>query len=210
MNNNLTDITIVLDKSGSMSVVRDDTIGGLNSFIEEQKRQPGECNLTIWDFASAYSARKLLSTTSLAAVIPLTREQYVPGGNTALHDAVSIAIDDTGARLSAMPENQRPDKVLFVILTDGEENNSKVANAQTVKNKKEQQEKVYNWQFIYLGAAHDSFAQGSIMGFTPEYVDHRKEYTNGGILLACSNLSNSASSYRGGGKATINTTKVTQ
>jgi hypothetical protein len=207
MNNNLSDITIVLDESGSMGAVRDDTIGGLNAFIYQQRLLPGECNLTIYKFA--YHTRKMLPTTSLRGVAQLTTDQYAPVGGTALYDAMHTAISETGARLASMPESQRPGKVLIVTLTDGMENSSKFANAWSVKNMKEHQEKVYNWQFIYLGASHDSFAQGATLGFLPDYVDHRKEYTSGGILLACTNASNATSNYRGGGSAAVNTTGAT-
>ena len=96
MNKDLTDITIVLDKSGSMCLVKDDTIGGFNTFVEEQKKQAGHANLTFVQFDTNYEF--VYRGVPIQAVEPLTSMTYKPSGNTALLDAVGRAIDETGSR----------------------------------------------------------------------------------------------------------------
>lgn len=159
---NATDINIVLDRSGSMQDVRDDTIGGFNAFIAEQKKDPSPATVSLMQFDTEFES--VMDGVPLNDVKPLTYETFVPRGMTALLDAIGRQINLAGARLSAMPESDRPDKVVFVIMTDGEENSSREFTRAKVFDMISHQQKQYNWQFVFLGANQDAIATGSSIG----------------------------------------------
>lgn len=161
-----TEIVIVMDKSGSMECQRDDAIGGFNSFLEDQKKEPGEANLTLILFDTTY--RVCYSGKPLAQVEPLCRKTYRPGGGTALNDALAKGITETGSRLEAMPESERPNKVICVVITDGEENSSKEHTKEQVAEMVKHQEEKYSWAFIYLGANVDAFDEARQLGIQPQ------------------------------------------
>jgi len=119
MNNNLTDITLVVDRSGSMEAIRADAEGGVNTFLTDQAAQPGEALVTLVQFDTHYEF-----VHRGVPVKQVPRYQLVPRGGTALLDAVGRAINETGERLSKMAEADRPGLVVFVVMTDGEENSS--------------------------------------------------------------------------------------
>lgn len=165
MNNNLTDITVVLDRSGSMQKCRADAEGGVNAFIADQKNKPGECNFTMVEFDSKYNF-----VHKGVPIQTVPKYTLIPGGWTALLDAVGRAIDETGERLAKLSEDQRPGLVVFVIVTDGEENASREYTRQQIKEKIEHQQSAYNWQFTFLGANQDAFAAGRSMGVQGQAV----------------------------------------
>lgn len=159
MRADLTDITVVVDRSGSMASCRKDAVGGLNTFIDEQKKQPGEAIFTLVQFDNEYEfVHKGIPLKDVPAC------DLVPRGGTALLDAVGRAIAETGARLKAMPEDQRPGLVVFVILTDGGENASREFTSEAVRSMIETQTNTYKWQFTFLGANQDSFAAAGSIG----------------------------------------------
>src|SRR3990167_7460886 len=121
-NNNYTDITFILDRSGSMIPIKQDVIGGFNSFITEQKALPGKLKVTLVQFDNVYEA--VFVAKSVDQVPVLDSNSYQPRGSTALLDAIGRTINDTGARLRRMSEKDRPAKVLVIIYTDGQENAS--------------------------------------------------------------------------------------
>lgn len=164
MKDNLTDITIVLDKSGSMDTVSAETISGFNEFLLQQQKAPGEANLTLMLFDT--KDQLVHDGVPIKDVPPLRYETYQPDGMTALYDAVMHAINATGQRLASMPEEERPGKVMFVIMTDGHENSSKefARNPAAVKAKIQHQEDKYSWNFVYIGANQDAFAVGGSIG----------------------------------------------
>lgn len=168
MNNNLTEIIFILDESGSMSSLKDDTIGGFDSFIEKQKREAGECKVTTVLFNNSvykiHDAVDINEVTSLAA--------YTPMGTTALLDAIGTTIDEVGIRLAATPEEERPGKVLVVITTDGYENASKEYTQDMVKRMIQLQQNTYNWTFMFLGADIDAKQVGGSYG-----ISHSHTYT---------------------------------
>ena len=116
MKKDLTQIILVLDRSGSMASVQQATISGFNEFINRQRALPGEANLLAVKFDDLYEP---LYEGPLAQTPPLDNTTFVPRGMTALHDAIGRTIDGAGAKLASIPEDERPDKVVFVILTDG-------------------------------------------------------------------------------------------
>ena len=179
-----TDITIILDSSGSMGHLKAATIEGINSFIEEQKKVPGDGCWTLIEFSDENNHRVyhknifpkvVFAGRPQASVYPLTDEDYHPWGGTALLDAVCMTIDNIGVRLSSLKEEERPNRVLVVIITDGEENSSKHFNLQQMKDKITHQQNVYKWTFLFLGANQDSFSNaqsygipvGNAMNFAP-------------------------------------------
>lgn len=120
INTNLTEIVFILDRSGSMMSLTNDTIGGFNSFVEKQKNEPGEALLTTILFDDQYEI--LHNGMNLRDVQPMTKDQYWARGMTAMYDAIGKTINEVGRRLSDTTEEQRPGKVIFVITTDGLEN----------------------------------------------------------------------------------------
>jgi uncharacterized protein YegL len=162
MRDNFSDISIVLDRSGSMEAVADDTIGGFNRFLLDQKQAPGDGVLTLVQFDTMYEF--VHQAKPLAEVPPLDRKTFVPRGSTALLDAIGRTINETVARLEKTDESQLPGTVIFVILTDGQENSSREFSRDMVfKQIKEQQEK-RKWQFVFLGANQDAIAEAGMLG----------------------------------------------
>jgi len=154
-----TDITMVLDRSGSMQSIKDDTIGGFDAFTSEQRRLPGRCTVSLVQFDNVYE--EVYTGRDLADVPGLT---LVPRGSTAMLDAIGRAVNATGARLAAMPEDARPGTVIVGIMTDGLENASREFTYPMVKALIEQQEQVYGWTFMYMGANQDAIEVGASLG----------------------------------------------
>ena len=157
----LTDITIVLDRSGSMQTLKNDVIGGLNEFLNEQEKAPGEATVTLVQFDNEYES--VYEARPIGKAPRLTHTSYIPRGTTALLDAIGRTIDSAGLRLAAIPEQNRPGKVLFVIQTDGLENSSTIFSLQQVNEKITLQRDRYQWQFVFLGANQDAIATAASM-----------------------------------------------
>lgn len=156
MKTNHTDITIVLDRSGSMNSVVTDTIGGFNRFLQDQKTAPGTASITLHQFDHEYET--VLSGEDIQKAKELDGKTYVPRGNTALFDAIGRSINDTGARLDESPDHEKAEKVVFVIITDGHENASREFTQTQVSGMIQHQNDAYNWQFVFLGANQDAIA----------------------------------------------------
>jgi uncharacterized protein YegL len=165
MNNNLTDITLIIDRSGSMASCQQEAENGINHFIEEQKKQPGDCLLSLVQFDTDYEF--VYKGINIKEVGKYT---LVPRGMTALLDACGRAINETGTRLAAMPEYQRPGLVTFVITTDGGENASHEFTTTQIKSMIEKQQYQYSWKFIFLGANQDSFTNAANIGINAASV----------------------------------------
>lgn len=159
MNKNLTDITLVVDRSGSMHQIREDAEGGINSFIAEQGKQPGEALLTLVQFDTEF---EFVHRGMPLPQVP--KFELVPRGSTALLDAVGTAIRGSGERLASMNEPDRPGLVIFVIVTDGMENSSHQFTRAQIKEMIQHQQQTYAWQFIFLGANQDAFAEAGQIG----------------------------------------------
>lgn len=191
-----TDIAVVLDRSGSMQSIKDATLDGFNKFLEEQKAAPGECSLTLVQFDDHYEV--VHKAIDIKDVPHLTASTFVPRGTTALLDAMGKLINDTGARLQSIPEDQRPDKVIFVVITDGAENASREFKREQIFEMVSHQRDKYSWEFVFLGANIDSIATATSLGFqgsnAMNYVASDK-----GTRSAWVSLSNSMTSYRGSG-----------
>jgi uncharacterized protein YegL len=162
MKENYTAIAVIADESGSMAALTKETINGFNSFLAEQKLVPGEASLTLVTFNSSH--RTVHDFVKLADVPALTTNDYQPNGYTALLDAVGTTIDSLGARLEAMPEEERPSKVILLIMTDGEENSSKKFAKDKIKEMISHQQEKYNWIVTFMGANIDAFGEAASMG----------------------------------------------
>jgi hypothetical protein len=162
MREDYTHISFIIDRSGSMSSIKDDTIGGFNSFLEEQQAQPGKCTFSLTQFDDKIEL--LYSFVDIKEVPKLTDKTFVPRGWTALYDAIGITINGCGAELAGMKEEDRPGKVLVVILTDGVENYSKEFGHSKIHEMIKHQTDMYKWNFIFLGANIDAEKVGSSLG----------------------------------------------
>ena len=165
MKNDLTDITLVVDRSGSMASCRDDAEGGINHFIEEQKAAPGEANFTLVQFDSEYEF-----VHKGASIKDVGRYSLTPRGSTALLDAVGRAIAETGERLDKLSQESRPAAVVFVIVTDGHENASREFTKAKVRESIQHQRDKYNWQFTFIGADASAFDEGAAMGISADAI----------------------------------------
>ena len=191
------DITVVLDRSGSMSCLTGEVIGAFNTFVDDQKQVEGEATFSLIQFDDHYEVN--YNAIDIQDVPLLDETTYVPRGMTALYDAVGKAIISTGKRLSKMDESERPDKIIFLIQTDGAENASKKHSLNDVKSMiKEQQEK-YFWEFVFLGSNIDAVGVATDIGIKRSKA---MKYANNpqGTKDAFCSLSSNLASYRRGDK----------
>ena len=156
MNDNLSEIICIVDRSGSMDAIRSDAIGGFNTFLSDQKQQPGDATLSLVLFNHEY--KLVHDNVNIAKAPKLTEKSYQPQGMTALLDAVGRTIDAVGERLSDTPEADRPGKVIVAILTDGLENASREYSRGKVAEMIQHQRDKYSWEFIFLAANQDAIA----------------------------------------------------
>lgn len=161
MNTNLTELVFIIDRSGSMGGLENDTIGGYNAFLEKQKRMDGKAIVTTVLFDNEY---ELLWNGIDASRVELTSKEYYVRGSTALLDAVGKTILDVGYRLSSTREEKRPSKVIFVIITDGMENSSREFTYSKVRELIRHQQEKYNWEFVFLGANIDAVREADNIG----------------------------------------------
>lgn len=163
MKKDYTKIVFVVDRSGSMGSIANDVIGGYNKFISDQKAlKHGTCDVSFYQFDTLYEA--VYENTPIDFVKDLDSKTFVPRGGTALLDAVGTTIKNVGSHLAKLQESERPEKVLVVIITDGEENSSHSYTWDQVKKAVEHQTSVYNWQFTYIGANQDAWSVGANLG----------------------------------------------
>lgn len=162
MKKDYTHIAIVLDRSGSMSSVKEATINGFNEFIVGQRQVKGEATVTLAQFDDVYEV--VYDFVDLKTVPFLNERTYCPRNFTALLDAMGRTINETGKRLAAMPESQRPERVIMLIQTDGMENSSKEFDSGKILEMVTHQRDKYNWQFIFLGANQDAILTAQSYG----------------------------------------------
>ena len=138
-----------------------DTIGGFNSLIEKQKEVEGEANITLITFNE--NVKEVYISKPLKEVEVLTNKEYISNGMTALYDAVGLTVSKLEGRLADLPEEERPEKVMIVVTTDGYENSSKEYNQHAIKNILENKEKE-GWEVIFIGANIDTASEGAKIG----------------------------------------------
>lgn len=166
MKKGLTELVFIIDKSGSMVGLETDTIGGFNSMLAKQQAVAGECHITTVLFDNNYVL--LHDRVDIKAVNPMTEKEYQVGGTTALLDAIGTTIHKISNAQKHTADDYRAEKVMFVIITDGEENSSREYSAKKIKAQIEQQKTTYRWEFIFLGANIDSVETAGELGITPD------------------------------------------
>jgi len=194
MKSNITDITLVVDRSGSMQQRREDAEGGVNAFIQQQGEEPGKALLTLVQFDTEYEF--------LHRGVPIEdvgEYRLEPRGMTALLDAVGRAINETGIRLSKLRKADRPGLVIFVITTDGLENSSTEFTKAQIKEMIEHQRTKYGWHFTFLGANQDAFAEAGAMGMQASAVaNFSMDQVGSALHMASSKVSRMRSQHRKG------------
>ena len=175
MKKNLTEIVFILDRSGSMAGLEDDTIGGFNAMIEKQKRELGEALVSTVLFDN--DCQVIHDRVNIQKIEPMTRKEYYVRGCTALLDAVGRAIHHIGNVHKYAREEDRPEKTLFVITTDGMENASQEYTYDRVKKMIQHEQEKYGWEFIFLGANIDAAKEAARFGIDADraakyHADH--------------------------------------
>ena len=162
MKKGLTEMVFILDRSGSMAGLEDDTIGGFNSMIERQKQAEGEAVVSTVLFSNVSSV--LHDRVDVRQIAPMTRKEYCVGGTTALIDAIGGAIHHIGNVHKYAREEDRPEHTVFAITTDGMENASRAYTADRVREMIGRQKEKYGWEFLFLGANIDAVETASRFG----------------------------------------------
>ena len=174
MKKNLTEIVFILDRSGSMAGLEGDTIGGFNAMIEKQRLEPGEACVSTILFDN--ESQVIHDRLTLDRVPNLTRKEYYVRGCTALLDAVGGAIRHIANVHKYAREEDRPERTLFVITTDGMENASRQYSYEKVRALIEKQKREFGWEFLFLGANIDAAREAARFGIQPDRaVDYRPD-----------------------------------
>ncbi|MBO4616258.1 MAG: VWA domain-containing protein [Lachnospiraceae bacterium] len=166
MRENLTELVFILDRSGSMSGLEADTIGGFNSMIKKQQKEEGEALVSTVLFDD--QCEVLHDRVEISKIKKMTEDDYFVRGCTALLDAVGGAIHHIGNIHKYAREEDRPAKTLFIITTDGLENASHRYTFKDIKRMVERQKEKYNWEFLFLGANIDAIEVAGNMGIRKE------------------------------------------
>ena len=174
MKKNLTEMVFILDRSGSMSGLESDTIGGFNGMIERQKKEEGEALVSTVLFSD--ESKVIHDRVDLQKIEPMTDKQYYVGGCTALIDAIGSAIHHIGNVHKYAREEDRPEHTIFVITTDGMENASRQYGADEVKRMIQRQKEKYGWEFLFLAANIDAVETAGRFGISADRaVDYRAD-----------------------------------
>ncbi len=197
MKKGLTELVFILDKSGSMGGLEKDTIGGFNSMLKKQKEEQGECRVTTVLFDNRYTL--LHDRIDIQAVSPMTAREYCVGGSTALLDAMGRTIGKISAVQRNTAEEFRAEKVIFIIITDGEENASKEFSSTEVKKMIRREQEEHGWEFLFLGANIDAVETAGRFGIS---ADRAVDYVPDpmGTALNYDVMCEAVSEFRSSGK----------
>ncbi|MBQ9968560.1 MAG: VWA domain-containing protein [Oscillospiraceae bacterium] len=192
-----TELVFILDRSGSMSGLESDTIGGFNAMIEKQKREAGEALVSTVLFDNR--SEVIHDRVPLDKIAPMTDKDYTVGGCTALLDAIGSAIGHIGNVHKYAREEDVPEHTLFVITTDGMENASRTYPAEKVREMIARQKEQYGWEFLFLGANIDAVATARNFGISEDRAV-RYQCDSKGTALNYEVLSCAISDVRSRGK----------
>ena len=195
MNKDLTEIVFILDCSGSMAGLEDDTVGGFNAMVEKQKKEPGKALLSAVLFSN--DSKVVYDRVDIQKVEPMTDSQYRVGGCTALLDAIGGAVHHIANVHRYAREEDRPGKTIFVITTDGMENASRRYNYADVQKMVQHEQEKYGWEFLFLGANMDAISAARRFGI-PEERAVRYECDSAGTALNYAVVSRTIASARKG------------
>ncbi|WML55992.1 VWA domain-containing protein [Neobacillus sp. PS2-9] len=197
MKKNVTELVFILDKSGSMAGLEADTIGGYNAMLSKQKKAEGEAIVTTALFNQHYDL--LHDRINVKGISPITEEDYEVGGTTALLDAIGFTIQKIVNVQKKTNEEERAEKVLFVITTDGMENASHEFTADKIKKMVQHQKEKYGWEFLFLGANIDAVTTAARFGIEEEFaVDYHADEV--GTQLNYEAVNEAVSNIRSGKK----------
>ncbi len=193
MRNDLAEIVCIVDRSGSMGHLTNDVIGGINSFIADQKKVAGSANFTLILFDSV--SEIVFDGVDINTVPDLTTDTYQVRGMTAMNDAIALGINTIGKKLHAMSEEDRPGKVIFAIMTDGDENSSREFSAENIRDMIKHQTDKYSWEFIFMAANIDVDKAADSIGIRS---DNRYAFqaTAKGVDTAYASLRSLTTKYR--------------
>lgn len=193
MKKGLTHIIFVVDRSGSMFSIAGDMIGGYNEFIKKQKELPDKCIVSFYQFDDVYET--VFERENLQDVKDLTAETYQPRGSTALYDAMIRTIDSYGQYLANLKEEERPERILFITITDGFENASENRDVAAVRERVKHQKEKYDWDFIFLGSNIDAWDTSGTIGVAASAT---LQFANskGSVSNAFNSLADGTSAYR--------------
>jgi len=192
-NKKYVNIIAILDRSGSMSSIIDDAIGGFNTFLENQKSIKGLANMSIMLFDTQFDI--ITDKLKIQDVLPFTKKPYVPRGGTSLYDAIGKTIDGEIENLSTLPKKERPEKTLCVILTDGEENSSREYHKEKINKMINDMRENFNWEFLFLAANQDACLTAEGLGISKgNSLDFSA--TADGVQVAYTSMSNATTMYR--------------
>lgn len=191
MNNN-TRVVVILDQSQSMDKIKNEAITGFNEFVETLKQQPGDCTLKLVAFNDTAS---LIYDLPLNQVPALSTQTFKPSGNTALHDTQYTTVEHLGTELSKMPEQERPNRVVVCVITDGQENASRTYTNGQVHDQTVQQREKYNWEYMLIGSNQDAIKTAQGLGI-PERAALTIDNTPQGFTRGIIGAANFINSYR--------------
>jgi len=161
MNPNLTEIAYILDRSGSMEPMQEPAVAAFNAFVKAQLDVPGDARLTLIQFDDAYEVP--IAACPVQDVRQLTAATYTPRGMTALLDAIGRTVKDIDRRLTALPETEKPGKVILAIFTDGQENASREYTLKHISDLIRLYRDEKGWEFLFLAANQDAIASAGAM-----------------------------------------------
>lgn len=200
MKQNYTHIALLIDRSGSMNTIKSDMEGGIASFMETQAKEIGTCTVTAAHFDDEYEV--LFTRIPISDVNPIVIK---PRGLTSLVDSMVRLINDVGVDIDSLPEDEKPDRVLFIVITDGYENSSREFTSEHLRTLIKEQEDKYSWNFTYIGANQDAFLVAKKYGLGRDNTMSFSA-TTGGVRNLFTTLSNATSRYRSKSGVQLNST----
>lgn len=201
-NKDYTHITVVLDRTGSMESIRDDTIGGFNTFLKKQQSESGRATLTLVQFDTQDPYEVIHRFKPIKKVPALTRETYVPRASTPLLDTLGRTINDLEKSLVKLKVNNQPSKIIVAVVTDGQENSSKEFTKKQIETMIKDKTKKCGWEFVFLSADIAAIEDAKAVGISANAV-MRFSRTRAGTNKAWLCLSEATSDYRASRKKKI-------
>lgn len=202
MKSDYTHIAVILDRTGSMESIRDDTIGGFNAFLNAQKTATGIATLTLVQFDSQDPYEVIYKFKPVQDVPELTRETFVPRATTPLLDAMGRGINDLEKSLVDMAEEERPARVVMVIITDGQENASREFRKDRIEKMIREKQEKSDWQFVFLSADLAAIGDALAVGM-PAAATLSHDKNSHGVGAAWASLSRRIMDYRSGAKEDV-------